>query len=760
MAIKTAAEMFGDGSGGNPQVPIDTGNPPGFNANNRGVAFGEQVTSAIKNRTPYALVLNDEDLNARLADFEVGGLDSAYDLGTIGPAGGGRQITKDAGAVETVSALLTAYADDPTNAHFRANMLGDSIGGSVGFDSPQDLANQFGFLSRKVQTFTGNTIWSPGQSATLNVGGANPNGVTIGGGGQFRTAGGITDLNSYDLMLIEGTAGSDGLYVIFDPAVSQFVAEVRGLDGSIPVFVADEACTITCYRANFITTRPGSGSPDSGVLVSGLTGDRTAMTVVAGRSRTDRTGGAERMVEFLFPNDAGGLLNIGSYIDAYGRHILADSSFPHDLAGLSPIELFGNDYLTKVTHPFPSSGTPHVAHWVEGDDFISNDHAYMYLDEPRDPAGQGILNFDFLGVAGDIEIQDGGYADNNITRVSGIVQILTPAAQAGYYQIYTKQSGGVQSPMTLRRLNGAVTSGFPTVGSGTCRIWNFNGIGRVERRTNTNTGLGSLLPGTSDDSVFGSIFSAPDEQGVEEGVAIGMTAAPGGYFFKAIEAADQLIAAGESDNTSAYMDSTGFFGCRGIRSEGNITVDGEFNYVSPEDYEIWIPATAALQTSGQTDLDHKWYFQVSGVSPTQGARLTSLKNFARLVWDLNLLFPSGSVINAIYCVVQPGAARAGGNRMTLAYHEGTVTNFLTPSAVAFAGPFEDNGAVGREEDNGNNTLQSIALTGLSITIDKSAPSNNVTGKYLELIAGNDAGTNRDDVMGCLFDVDLPGARNH
>jgi len=72
MSIKTAAEIFGNGAGvpGDPGwVPIDLSSPPTYSAANRGLAFGEQVTSAVKNRTTYALALNDEDLDARINVF-------------------------------------------------------------------------------------------------------------------------------------------------------------------------------------------------------------------------------------------------------------------------------------------------------------------------------------------------------------------------------------------------------------------------------------------------------------------------------------------------------------------------------------------------------------------------------------------------------------------------------------------------------------------------------------------------------------------
>lgn len=99
MAIKTKEEMFGDGGGFGPAVPFSTTAPGGHSAGNRGIAFGEQLTAAVANRTHYALALNDEDLDGRIGPFEADGLDAAYRLGALAVPGGGRDIEVDGGAV-------------------------------------------------------------------------------------------------------------------------------------------------------------------------------------------------------------------------------------------------------------------------------------------------------------------------------------------------------------------------------------------------------------------------------------------------------------------------------------------------------------------------------------------------------------------------------------------------------------------------------------------------------------------------------------
>jgi hypothetical protein len=99
MAIKSKEEMFGDGGGFGPAVPFSVVAPGGHSAGNRGIAFGEQLTAAVANRTHYALALNDEDLDARVVPFESDGLDAAYRLGALAVPGGGREIDIDGGAV-------------------------------------------------------------------------------------------------------------------------------------------------------------------------------------------------------------------------------------------------------------------------------------------------------------------------------------------------------------------------------------------------------------------------------------------------------------------------------------------------------------------------------------------------------------------------------------------------------------------------------------------------------------------------------------
>ncbi len=253
MAFKTSVEMFTDGTA----VPYDTTPAPGTGAGNRGIGFGEQLTAAIANRTHYALALNTDDLNTRLAEFEAGGLDAAYSNGTIGPRGGGREITKDGGAVETVSALAAPYTDDAANAHYRANATGDMIDGGGGYDFTTASGAAYGFMSRRN---TGVSIYStnlgPTAAVTLNPGSVGGDVVRF---ASFVSVSTWTDVtfDGMDFLEITGAGAFSGLYVIHlgGPTNQDWI--VRTLNGGTPAFTAGLSATAHYYRSHFMASPQG-----------------------------------------------------------------------------------------------------------------------------------------------------------------------------------------------------------------------------------------------------------------------------------------------------------------------------------------------------------------------------------------------------------------------------------------------------------------------------------------------------------------------
>jgi len=249
VAFKTKEELFGDNGANGLQADIDTAAPTGYDPDNRAVGFGEPLTSAISNRIDFALAKNDEDLDGRVTTLQTAGLDGAYDVG--------RTITKDAGAITTESALATTYADDVSNAHYRADAESDSIGGSTGFDFAGKRTvsgNTAGFLDRRVLVYaTARTDLSgPGMAATLNPGGTAATVARV-TSPRFFSVGSVTDLlENYDLLEVSGAGASNGVYVISDCTLADGRdAFLTCLDGTSPSFSANTACTVTAYRVAF-----------------------------------------------------------------------------------------------------------------------------------------------------------------------------------------------------------------------------------------------------------------------------------------------------------------------------------------------------------------------------------------------------------------------------------------------------------------------------------------------------------------------------
>jgi hypothetical protein len=307
MAYKTKEEMFGDnvliptpGAFG-PQVPISLSPPPGTYSGNRGIQFGEQLTAAIANRTHYALALNTDDLNSRIASFEVGGLDAAYNNGTVGPAGGGRQITKNAGAVETVSALATQYADDPANAHFRADALADTTA-SGGFDFRGAVDPAYGMLSRQnVSPSVAYTTMSTVESVFLN-----PAAI---GGDVVRFPANVHDgtntdvaFDAQDFVEITGSATSDGLYRLYNlgPATTDFL--VRRLDGTAPSFPVNETGSARFFIAHAMSSATkDNASRKAALALSSTQLESTTILSLVGRDIDGLLGtGPESALSFSY----------------------------------------------------------------------------------------------------------------------------------------------------------------------------------------------------------------------------------------------------------------------------------------------------------------------------------------------------------------------------------------------------------------------------------------------------------------------------
>jgi len=145
-------------------------------------------------------------------------------------------------------------------------------------------------------------------------------------------------------------------------------------------------------------------------------------------------------------------------------------------------------------------------------------------------------------------------------------------------------------------------------------------------------------------------------------------------------------------------------------------------------------------------------FQLAGTSgqdwsDLQAGTAWSLQNSALATLDLRKYIRHGAVITSIKALVDPGAARAGANRMHLRLQRRTPTFGGTPTAPAAA---DD---VAATYDDTTAALQTIDATGLSITMDSTIE------RILTVGGGNDAGTNNDQLHAVEIQFDDPGPRN-
>jgi hypothetical protein len=145
-------------------------------------------------------------------------------------------------------------------------------------------------------------------------------------------------------------------------------------------------------------------------------------------------------------------------------------------------------------------------------------------------------------------------------------------------------------------------------------------------------------------------------------------------------------------------------------------------------------------------LTNDWSFSISG-----GYYAQTESNGAYIVVPLKSgLVPSGATLTSVRALVKPGAARAGGSRMTIRAYRGN-HDFTTPAVSTSTGL---GGAT--VEDNGTTNVQVIGQTGLSEAIDHTEQK---TWSIL-IVGGSDAGTNKDRVYAIEVGYTDPGPRNY
>lgn len=495
MAYKTKEEMFGDGGGFGPQVPFSTSNPPGTSAGNRGIQFGEQLTAAIANRTHYALALNTDDLNARLAAFETQGLDAAYDGGTVGPAGAGRVVVKDAGAIETQSATSTLLGDaEHDSAHFRASALGDSSPSSIGFEfrSKRMAGNGqsgddplAGFIDfRAYAKATGYTQLVVAQAGTLNPGGSLATTIRT-GAGKFHTSSTTDLIQGRDFVEITGTASSDGLYVFSIPGSADTDAILTRIDGTSPSFTSGEACVFTVYRCRFASLGAFGSRTSHGVTVAGFDGEASALQIIPGGLGTGfsptQEGGAYAGIT-VARKAATGQPQTAWQIDAFGRakFTLARSHFFDEISK----NIDGGAYATLKDH----TETGSVGHVLRTSGVAVTDHpgyVEMHMIERTDLTPSFTPSITVLKFTANSPST--GEIDFNVAQDANLVHYIVPGSMimevlsgpTGTDGLYVIHKNNMQTTggFLVRKLDGTVPAHFPTSGTFSGRIYAASVIG-------------------------------------------------------------------------------------------------------------------------------------------------------------------------------------------------------------------------------------------------------------------------------------------
>lgn len=121
--------------------------------------------------------------------------------------------------------------------------------------------------------------------------------------------------------------------------------------------------------------------------------------------------------------------------------------------------------------------------------------------------------------------------------------------------------------------------------------------------------------------------------------------------------------------------------------------------------------------------------------------------YARLDLNLAPYLPDGATVTRVRALVDPGAARSGANRMTLALYE-RIFGFASPSVPASTQKFI-------AYDDTTAALQSIDSGTISVAVSR----NSGQALLLWLACGNDANANPDAVYGFEITWTDPGPRN-
>lgn len=751
MAHKTKEELFGDGGGFGAAVPYSITPPSGHGSGNRGIAFGEPLTASISNRPHYAIAENTDELDLRITSFEAGGLDAAYDQGTVGPAGGGREITKDAGAVETTSTTATIYADDLSNAHFRANASGDVAAGATGFDFVGKTSAAAGLIDRRVLVMaTSYTDITASMNATLNPGGAGSTLCRlIDPSRKFHTSG-TTDL-ALTLDLLEVMTGTNvGLYVINTLGGSNTDVTLARIDRASPTFGSNTAATVRVLRVQF-----RSGSQDAffvgPAVIVGLPAAYSALALSSGSpSDTDVSNGATNISTHYLRSATGNAQRVGR-IDAIGRRIselgpghVSDTAQHHRNGGWAG---FIKDYSTGTY-----GGTDH------GGGFL----AWAGTSGATDPAVRldymSLLSYSETGHIGptfSVTLGATSPTGGVVTLTAPIADwednfppfsfvYITSGAETGLYYVVDTDPG--PDTLTLRSLNGTVPAHFGTSGTRTLALYTPQIMGA--RLANLPLYTSALRERTVGSQTF-TPYNLMVAGGEDDAAALVLTA--GRNVDETLEMR-ALIRGIQANSTGAHQETFlvepkgKVFARTGFTTAANGVVSADnFTYVTTATRNIQIPVALATPSLVSTSpLDQGWAFSAAVSLP----RWRSMLDSGVLLVPLSAFLRTGQLITAFDVL----GTRGTGHSVQPAIHLiKRVTNWGTPAIAT------------------ETTITPASTTAFSAgsptKYTKTFNSGNTVDLstedwYLQIIAGDTGAANPDYIHAFRISVTDIGPRNY
>lgn len=722
-------------------TPVDVGDTPGQPAGTRFVGFGEQVTSAITNRPNGALGENTDNLNSRIVPFETSGLNSAYRLGLAAVPGGGRLITKDGGAVETVSALGVMYADDHANAGFRANMLGDTIGGGVGFISKMRRVGAGGTsgndgyagdLHLAAMTFTtGNTVINSGESVTLNPGGASPTTIRLNTGGRkFHTS--TASLLAFTLDLIEVEGGTKpGVYLVYGAGGANTDVIVRDFNGNSPSFANNEVTTATVYRIRLGSLGGyGTARTVGGTFVGGAKtalSNAAALNILSGASGVinAETDLVTRAINFFYNTDGG--VVFGNNFDLFGRF----NALAHNSSVRTADRQFRGDYATRVDKS-NSIVAGEVSHIVEdGSNATAFRYDYMSLSlmNPSEVAG--------LDASVPVDLSGATMSPNPALPTDWVkycppygvlVELLTSTVTDTVGLYYVSTSTGTAS-ITVKNLDGT-TPAFGAGQSGTMRVLTMGKIGRspaltpgVELGTpsTTFTPYAMLTAGKEQDAAALALISPLSAAGTRSYLRC-MTYDSG--------ATPKLHEKFKIEETGdAYSDST-MSAKLGFIISG---VTSEFVYGAGRSKVVQIPMSDGVATASWT-YSLTGYDWSSSASDPQGLAIP-------------FIIPTGCILTTVRVLINPFVVSISGPQFFVSRIRSNFTTPAAPSATILASSSTYTAGAGAWQ---------VMTTGVfSETVDRSIRSYAVHFQSSTAASGS----NHDLVGGVEITFTDPGPRN-